>query len=316
MRKARIASIFILLALMLSQCDGPKPPIRIGVNAWPPCEIWYIAEKMGYFGDTPVQIVRFSAWADNMQSLYVGKTDLTHATYFNALYYSQKGEKGSIVLVSDTLEGGDGLAVKRAIENGADLRQKRIAVEIGTDEHFLLFKALQQFGLTISDVVLVPSTSSEAKDRFIAGDVDACFTYEPFLSEAAAKGDGKIIKTTLDFPGYMIDVLVGRSEAIKQREKDYRNVIAAWYKAQAYIKQNPEAAFALIAPNENMDEKSFAGFYNSFTFFSLEENRSLLDSPAFTAKLQEIAEFIQSNELEKGNIDFNGVYTKKIVDGL
>ncbi|HAL86600.1 MAG TPA: hypothetical protein DCM31_06860 [Deferribacteraceae bacterium] len=136
--------IIAVILLMLTSCKSDTEPVRIGVNNWPPCEIWYIAKQQGYFEDVPVEIIRYSAWTDNMKSLYLGNTDITHATYFNAMYFADKGEKARIVLSSDTIEGGDGLAAKNGIDSISDLRGKTIAVEINTDEHFLLYKTLQR----------------------------------------------------------------------------------------------------------------------------------------------------------------------------
>ena len=62
-----------ILFLFLSGCTAKKEAIRIGVNSWPPCEIWYIAEEKGFFGKVPVELVRFSSWSDNMSSLYIRK---------------------------------------------------------------------------------------------------------------------------------------------------------------------------------------------------------------------------------------------------
>lgn len=314
----RICFILLLLisSTFLIECSSKKEPIHIGVNSWPPCEIWYVAKEMGFFGKTPVNIVRFSVWTDNMLSLYSGKTDLTHATYLNALYYSGKGEKGEIILSSDTIFGGDGLAVKNYIKTGNDLKGKKIAVEIATDEHFLLLKALEQNGLLINDVVLLPSTSMEAKDKFIAGEVDACFTYEPFLSGAAAKGDGRVFSTTKDYPGYMVDVLVGRSDTLKKRPKDFKNIISAWYKAQNFIKSNPEKAFEIMSKNEEMDVKAFKEFYNYFHFYSLKENKDNFSSKEFKDKLEEINSFLYQSKLIKNKVDIKEIFNDEIVNSI
>ena len=184
-------SIFVLIGF--TACNKYKEPIKIGVNSWPPCELWYIAQEKGYFGDTPVEIVRFSTWTDNMDSLYVDKTDLTHSTYFNAVYYDSRGEAAKIILSSDTIYGADGLVVKDYIKDVQGLKGRKIAVEIGTDEHFLLHKVLEKGGLSEEDVTITPVTSEEAMKKFISGEVDAAFTYEPFLSQAVDKGDGKIM---------------------------------------------------------------------------------------------------------------------------
>jgi NitT/TauT family transport system substrate-binding protein len=316
-KKWKMKNIVILLTLvLLSQCNPPKDPIRIGVNAWPPCEIWYVAQKMGYFGDTKVELVRFSAWTDNMLSLYTGKTDITHATYFNALYYSQKGEQGQIILTSDTILGGDGLVVKGAIKSGADLKNKKIAVEVGTDEHFLLFKTLELYGLSVADVQIIPSTSMEAMNKFIKGEVDACYTYEPFLSQAATEGSGKVLSTTKDLPGYMIDVLVGRSSVMQKRKKEYQTIVKAWYKAQQYIREHPAEAMAIMAPLEKMEIADYKGFFNGFTFYSLVENKELMASQKLKSILSEISDFIQKTNLNPNKIDVNSVYTNEIIKDL
>jgi len=305
--------VAILLIVTFSGCAGKRAPFRIGVNGWPPCEIWYVAEKKGYFGKTPVEIVRFSIWSDNMISLYKGNLDLTHATYLNALYYADKGEKAKIILSSDTILGGDGLVLKNSLEGAKALHGKRVAVEVNTDEHFLLRKALESFGLTEKDITIVSTSSEEAKKMFIEGAVDACFTYEPFLGEAAAKGGGRIVWTTKDLPGYMIDVLVVTEKAIKNRRTDLYAVLSAWYKAQEYIRSNPAEAFALMAEKEGMSPEDFATFYNSFTLFTAKENVEIFGSPTFRTVLSEMNEFLLSHRAIRERVDIDEVFTAEIV---
>ena len=191
---SRIINLFLAIILVvLSGCSSYKEPIKIGVDNWPSCELWYIAQAIGAFGDTPVEIVRFSTWTDNMDALYTGKTDLVSSTNFNTVYYSSRGEAAKIILASEIIYGADGLVVKDYIEDIQDLKGKKIAVEVGTDEHFLLYKVLKGEGLKEEDVTIISVDSKEGMRRFISGEVDATFTYEPYLSQAADKGDGKII---------------------------------------------------------------------------------------------------------------------------
>lgn len=313
----RTSGTAVLASLMiLTGCVGNRAPLRIGVNPWPPCELWYVAEKQGYFGSLPVQIVRFSTWSDNMASLYSGKVDVTHASYFNALYYSDKGEKGQIILVSDTLLGGDGLAVKNTVGSIIALKGKRVAVEINTDEHFLLNKALESFRLSEEDVVIVPCTSAEARDFFVAGKVDACFTYEPFLTDAAVSGNGTVIWTTRDKPDYMMDVLVGREEKVSKRSKDFVVLLNAWYRAQTYIKGHEQEAFPLLGAKEQMGAEDFGAFYKSFTFFSASENKDILRSAAFREKLREMNEFLAEHKSIGAKADIDAIATTRIIDGI
>jgi NitT/TauT family transport system substrate-binding protein len=297
--------IIAVILLMLTSCKSDTEPVRIGVNNWPPCEIWYIAKQQGYFEDVPVEIIRYSAWTDNMKSLYLGNTDITHATYFNAMYFADKGEKARIVLSSDTIEGGDGLAVKNGIDSISDLRGKTIAVEINTDEHFLLYKTLQRADITLGEVKLLNSSAADGRDHFIKNEVDALYTYEPYLSEAAAKGNGKIISTTKDLTGYMVDTVMASEKLVAGRPKDLRKIIKAWYKAQEYIRTHPEESFRIMAANEGMSAEDFALFYKSFRFFTAEENRVIPSSDRFNKVINEIAFFLQVNRDDYENIATN-----------
>lgn len=307
--KYTIILLFGIIILFVSGCSREKKqPIHIGVNDWPPCEIWYIAKANGYFGSVPVELIRFSVWSDNMRSLYIGNTDITHSTYFNAMHYSDKGEKAKIILSSDTIEGGDGLAVKSEIARLNDLKNKRIAVEMNTDEHFLLYKVLKQSGISISDVTIINVPAAEGMELFIAGKADALYTYEPFLSEAAAKGNGRIISTTADMPGYMTDTLLASEKLIQNRPEDLKIIISAWYKAQNFIKMNPDEAYKIMAANEGMPTEDFKGFYESFRFHTAEENRKIAYSQQFKRVIAEVSAF-----LNKKPEEFENIYTTEFL---
>ena len=312
MKKILITGILLLVLLASCRMEKQKP-VRIGINPWPPCEIWYIAEEMGFFNTTPVEIVRFTTWSDNMDSLYKGNVNLTHSTYFNSVYYHDKGVEGKIILSTDTIAGSDGFVIKKERLDNKDLSGITIAVEINTDEHFLLKKALDSMGMKEEDVVIRSATSAEASELFINKSVDACFTYEPFLSQAAESGEGEIVWTTMDLPGYMTDVLVADVKTIRKREKDLENIITAWYMAQKYIRENPDKAFPVMAEKEKMGTGDYYDFYNAFTFFSPEENTEIFSSEEFRNKLDEMDSFLMSHSAISINADTEKLFYPDII---
>lgn len=312
MGNKKICLILGILFLSLTACKKYEEPIKIGINDWPPCELWYIAEKQGYFEDTQVEIIRFSTWADNLTAFYLGKTDIVSSSYFNTLYYDKKGDGAKIILTADMIKGGDGLVVKNYIEDLKDLKGKKIAVELGTDEHFLLHKVLEKIGLK-EDVIIIPCTSKESMEKFILGEVDACLTYEPFMSRAAQKGGGRVTLTTADLPEYIIDVLLARNEVLEERKKDYSNIIRAWYKAQKFVKENPEEAYKIMSSKENITPKEFKLFYESFEMFSLEDNKKIFSSEKFKEKLIEMDNFLFENDLISDRVEIENIYTDEII---
>lgn len=307
-KKNRIINLYLTVILILfTACDSYKEPIKIGIDSWPPCELWYIAQEKGYFGDTPVEIVRFSRWSDSMDSLYVGKVDLVHSSYFNTVYYDSRGESARIILSSDTINGADGLVVKNHIEDIKELKGKKVAVEIGTDDHFLLYKVLKRAGLKGNDVSIISVGSEEAMEKFISEEVDACFIYEPFMSRAAEMGNGKIIAATDESLNY-IDALVARNEILQKRKKDFSNIIRAWYKAQEFVKNNPQEAYELMASKEGMTYDEFKDFYEGFKFFTLEENKNIFSSEKFKDELKKIKTFLVENNLISKDVEINDLF--------
>lgn len=306
--KIKIINLFLVVIFILfTACDSHKEPIKIGIDSWPPCELWYIAEEKGYFGNTPVEIVRFSRWSDSMDSLYVGKVDLVHSSYFNTVYYDSRGESARIILSSDTINGADGLVVKDYIKTIKDLKGKKVAVEIGTDDHFLLYKVLKREGLKENDITIISVGSEEGMEKFISEEVDACFIYEPYLSNAADKGHGKIIAATDETLNY-IDALVARNEILQKRKKDFAKIIQAWYKAQEFVKNNPQEAYSLMASKEGMSYDEFKDFYEGFKFFTLEENKNIFSSEELKNELEKIKMFLVGNNLISKDVETSKLF--------
>ena len=300
-------------SLSLAGCAGPGRPVRIGVNDWPPCAVWSVATKEGFLKGLPIELVHYSSWSDNMSSLYLGKTDFTHSTYFNSIYFAGKGEGAKIVLSLDTIEGSDGLVISNRFKSPKDLAGARIAVEVFTDEHFLLYKALESFGIPSGSVKIVSTTSKEAADRFLAGDVDACFTYDPYLSAAASSGKGKVAWTTKDAPGYMIDTLVASDAAVTARRADTAKLLKAWFKALDFIRERPDQAYPVMAESLNMNLYDFKLFFEAFKFYSPEENRAIFGSAGFKAKLGEMGDFLLREKAIASASRIEDIYTAKFV---
>lgn len=315
--KTKLLTIVVVIGMIVLGCARiESEPIKIGVNDWPPCEVWTIAQQNGYFKDIDVEIVRFTNWSDNMNSLYFGTTDITHATYFNSIYLSDKGEKAKLLMPIDTIVGRDGLVVSGDIKDISELKGKKIAVEIGTDEHFLLSKSLESANLTLEDVELILSTSKESIELLNDGKVSGAFTYEPYLSKGANEYGGNILFTTEEIPNHMVDVLVARENSLNEREEDYKIIVEAWYKSLEYIEENPKESFELMARNENMDPEVFGQFYNGFQFYSKNEAQEQLDSNELKQLLNSINEFCEKYHLINEKVDVDELLDYKVLEGI
>ena len=68
----------------------------------------------------------------------------------------------------------------------ADLKGKRVALNKGSNVHYLLVRALEANGLCLSDIEPVYLPPADARAAFESGKVDAWVIWDPFLAAAQA----------------------------------------------------------------------------------------------------------------------------------
>jgi ABC-type nitrate/sulfonate/bicarbonate transport system substrate-binding protein len=91
--------------------------------------------------------------------------------------------------------GGEALVVPRdsQIRNVTDLRGKRIALNEGSNVHYLLVQCLEAHGLSLEDVHPVHRPPKEMGQSFDISDVDAVVAWDPFLTAALRTGNVRVL---------------------------------------------------------------------------------------------------------------------------
>jgi len=80
-----------------------------------------------------------------------------------------------------------------AIKNVADLKGKKIALNKGSNVHFLLVKVLEKAGLKYGDVQVVFLPPADARAAFERGSVDAWVIWDPFLAAAERQIGARVV---------------------------------------------------------------------------------------------------------------------------
>ncbi|MDO8626936.1 MAG: ABC transporter substrate-binding protein, partial [Candidatus Diapherotrites archaeon] len=164
-----------------------------------------------------------------------------------------------IVFNSSRSNGADGILSVQNINSISDLKGKTIALEKGTPSHFLLLKALDSVGLSGSDVELSSMSPGDAGVAFASGKVEAAVTWEPWLTEAKEKGNGKILVDSTDFP-IIVDVWIASDNALKNKKPALQKYVDSWFETIDYLKVNPKESNEIMGKNYGMSGDDFAGF--------------------------------------------------------
>ena len=80
------------------------------------------------------------------------------------------------------------------IQSVADLKGKRVALNRGSNVHYLLVKALEEADLSIRDIQTAFLPPADARAAFERGSVDAWVIWDPFLAAAEAALDARTLR--------------------------------------------------------------------------------------------------------------------------
>ncbi len=81
------------------------------------------------------------------------------------------------------------------IRSVADLKGKRVALNKGSNVHYLLVKALQSAGVSYNDIQVVFLPPADARAAFSKGAVDAWAIWDPFLASAETTLNARVLVT-------------------------------------------------------------------------------------------------------------------------
>lgn len=133
------------------------------------------------------------------------------------------------------------------LKSVADLKGKKVALNKGSNVHYLLVKALEKAGVAYKDVHTVFLSPPDGRAAFERGSVDAWAIWDPFLGAAQTQlgartlADGKGIVSNTQF------YLASKSFAGSHPQL-VREVLAAVGDADKWARNRPAEAAALLAP--------------------------------------------------------------------
>ncbi len=268
--------IFFSVSLSLTACAS-KPPIRIAISAWAGVEPAELAYQLGYYEKygVNVELTRFSAYSDSIAALVDGNADAGMHTLDDAIRYFSAGKDARVVLLTDYSFGGDGLVARPGIETLADLRGTRIGAEVGTVGHLSLLKILEIGELTTDDVEIISIPAWEIQQAMLNGEIDAGVTWEPYLAGTAEEMGGKVLITSRDYPEIIITTMTFDAAVVEERPEDVQKIVAAYFDAVEYIKQNPQDAYQRMGQAEGISAEEFETHVAGIQYLDLSANSNI-----------------------------------------
>ncbi|HZW24632.1 MAG TPA: sulfonate ABC transporter substrate-binding protein [Gallionella sp.] len=138
----------------------------------------------------------FPAGPQLLEGLNVGSIDFGTVGETPPIFAQAANAQITYIGYEPPAPGGEAIVVPKdsPIKSVADLKGKKIALNKGSNVHYLLVRALEQAGLKYGDVETVFLPPADARAAFERGSVDAWVIWDPFLAAAETSIGARVLK--------------------------------------------------------------------------------------------------------------------------
>ena len=200
-----------------------------------------------------VKWIEFPAGPQLLEGLNLGAVDVGFVGEAPPIFAQAAGAKFAYIGYDPAAPEAEAILVPRnsVIKSVAELKGKKIALNKGSNVHYLLVRLLEKNGLKPSDVQPVYLPPADARAAFESGHVDAWVIWDPFAAAAekaiAARvlADGKGVVNNYQY-------YLGERGFVAKNPKVIQALFDDSVAQGAWLKANLKKAAALIAPLQNL----------------------------------------------------------------
>ncbi|KQT50028.1 ABC transporter substrate-binding protein [Methylobacterium sp. Leaf456] len=252
-----------------------------------------------------VQWSEFPSGPPLLEALNAGAIDFGSAGETPPIFAQAASDALTYVAHEPAAPKGEAILVPKAspIQSVADLRGKKVALNKGSNVHYLLVRALESAGLSLADITPVYLAPADGRAAFERGAVEAWVIWDPFFAAAEAGGNARVLA---DGTG----LVPNHQFYLSSREFSARNgaeldaVVAAVAEVDAWAKDNTDAAAKELSPSVGIPAPILAAALKRQTY-----GIRPLDA-AVTTEQQRIADTFHGLGLVPKAIDIAGAVRK------
>lgn len=282
--------------------------ITIGYTAWPGYLGLYLARDKGFFSAAGVQVElkKYDSLSTLSQAYTNGDIQGKANLSLDAIQEANQGFGHKAIVVIDHSNGADGIIAGSEIHTLPEVKGKKFAFEHGTLEEFLTRYALQQYGLTLADIVPVDLDAEKSAQALLQGTVEVATTYEPFLTQTLAEIQGNKVFSSKEAPQLITDILTFRTDFITQHPDTIQAIVKAYFQGIQFWEEHPEDAHALIAKELGINPDQAVEQLSGLHVLSLRDNVTAFTyAPGLSSlygNLKEVLQFVTAHQTKAPSV--------------
>jgi sulfonate transport system substrate-binding protein len=208
-------------------------------------------EKIGY----TVEWTEFPAGPQLLEGLNVGAVDFGSTGETPPIFAQAAGAPLIYVAHEPPAPRGEAILVQKdsPIKTVADLKGKTVALNKGSNVHYLLVKALEEAGLKYSDITTSFLPPADGRAAFERGAVDAWVIWDPFQAAAEVAIEARELRNGEGIvPNHQF--YLGAQTYVEAHPEAIDVLIEAIGEIDVWTKANTAAAAAELAPSVGIPE--------------------------------------------------------------
>lgn len=196
----------------------------------------------------------FPAGPPLLEALNVGAIDFGTTGEAPPIFAQAAGAPLLYVGVGAPAPHGEAILVPKdsAIHSVADLKGRKVALNKGANVHYLLVRALEDAGLSYSDIQPVYLAPADARAAFEQGAVDAWAIWDPYFSSAQHSTGARILIDGLKADGQPLvsnhQFHMATRQLYATRPALVRTILASLKEAEITLRDNIPDAARRISP--------------------------------------------------------------------
>ena len=185
-----------------------------------------------------------------LEALNVGAIDFGIAGETPPIFAQAAGAPLVYLAYDPPAPQGEAILVPRdsVLKSVADLKGKKVALNKGSNVHYLLVKALEKAGLKYTDIQPVFLAPADALAAFVRGSVDAWVIWDPYEAAAEASTGARILS---DGTGLVANhqFYFSSKKFLSENGNVVDVVLGALNEADDWTKNNIEAVAGQLSPS-------------------------------------------------------------------
>lgn len=295
-------------ALMAASCSSssdkiaaPRTEFSIGWSIyagwmpWPYAQQAGIVKKWANKYGIKINIVQVNDYVESVNQYTAGKLDGVTVANMDALTIPAAGGKDtSAIIVGDYSNSNDGILLKNA-DKLASIKGRQVYLAELSVSHYLLARGLGTVGLALTDVKTVNTSDADIVGAFATPDVTAAVAWNPQLSVMKATPGAKLVFSSADIPGEILDLLVVDTATLKANPNLGKALAGIWYETTALMQQQDaagKAARAAMAKLAGTNAEVFDGqLSTTYLYADPKEAVAATSSPGLVTTMTRVRDF-------------------------